>query len=258
MREKHTGFPKIDASGLKGSIRETFKDDGVDNNLIDLVFGPENTNEGHMSAIGFTDARILLFPVRSMKGVFAWVTCPEVLAKFKKEMQMADIKLELELPKEHSVTTDSELLIGKNAVILEEYKIEVEKDELCDRWAKWFSENVFEDSYLKEKIRKNLVILNNEDFRDFVFLSTEVNTRINIDSEKGIVKERQGPFTEEYLPMESILYTLVMTSVPFTEDKNQLETEADVMNFFLKHLPKVIQVGGNATLGKGLLRVRII
>ena len=38
-------------------------------------------------AIGFSDGRILLFPVKSAKGVFAWVTCPYVIERFKKDLE---------------------------------------------------------------------------------------------------------------------------------------------------------------------------
>ena len=36
-----------------------------------------------------TDARLLAFPVRSLKGVFAWVTCPAVLERFHRDLQLA-------------------------------------------------------------------------------------------------------------------------------------------------------------------------
>ena len=86
QRERHTDFPKIEASGLKGCIKEAFetankevdingnkirprdkikyrKDNTeVERDYLSLVFGPEDGDE-HASAIAFTDARILLFPV---------------------------------------------------------------------------------------------------------------------------------------------------------------------------------------------------
>ena len=40
QREKHTDYPKIEASGLKGSIREIF-DAQRNKSEIELVFGPE-------------------------------------------------------------------------------------------------------------------------------------------------------------------------------------------------------------------------
>ncbi|MCG0313652.1 MAG: type III-B CRISPR module RAMP protein Cmr4, partial [Calditerricola sp.] len=75
QRERMTAFPKVEASGIKGSLREhlsTVK--RMDTKMVDELFGPERLTDetAHMAALGFTDARLLLFPVRAMKGVFAW------------------------------------------------------------------------------------------------------------------------------------------------------------------------------------------
>ena len=103
QREKHTDYPKVEASGLKGSIREvfetqpnvsalerawpmTFRSDAY-LEAIRLVFGPE-AGADHASASGFTDARLLLFPVKSVAGVFAWVTCPAILERFRNDLSM--------------------------------------------------------------------------------------------------------------------------------------------------------------------------
>ena len=58
-----------------------------------------------------------------------------------------------------------------------------------------FLQQFLDIGYLSEK----LVILHDDDFRDFVALSTEVITRNKIDNETGTVAEGQL-FTEEYLP----------------------------------------------------------
>jgi CRISPR-associated protein Cmr4 len=65
-------------------------------------------------------------------------------------------------------------------------------------------------------------------------------------------------FTEEYLPSESILYSIVLASPEFKEEKDRkLGNEKDVMGFFETNLPSIIQLGGNATLGKGILRTKL-
>ncbi len=47
------------------------------------IFGPETDKASeHAGAISVGDAKILLFPVRSLKGVFAYVTCPLILERF--------------------------------------------------------------------------------------------------------------------------------------------------------------------------------
>src|SRR4051812_33995854 len=83
QREKHTGFPKIESSSLKGAIRYTLEhrlQSEEERKHFELVFGSSanqrGDNESQSSAIAFSDARVLLFPVKSMRGIFAWVTCP--------------------------------------------------------------------------------------------------------------------------------------------------------------------------------------
>ncbi|WP_200896263.1 type III-B CRISPR module RAMP protein Cmr4 [Methanosarcina mazei] len=285
QRERHTGFPKLEGSGLKGGIREAFENDHAeikvdsqmvkksDKEIISLVFGPENGDD-HGSAIGFTDARLLLFPVKSMKGVFAWVTCPKVLEHFITDLNLAEIKGIPELPGENTVPSGCKLLFEKNKVILEEYTFEVKKDEkedeTCSKLALWLSNNVIPEgnifNYWKQKLQKDLVILSDDDFKDFVNLSTEVITRVKINNETGTV-QTGALFTEEYLPSETILYSLILTSPVFVGKnkdkkifvkKNGKNEEDLVMEYFVKGLPPVIQLGGNATIGKGIVRTRVM
>ena len=87
QRERHTSYPKIEASGLKGSIRDHFRNSQkTEKKDIDIIFGPEKSGD-HAGALGFTDAKILLFPVKSAKGLFAWITCNDVLNKFKTDLR---------------------------------------------------------------------------------------------------------------------------------------------------------------------------
>lgn len=285
QRERHTGFPKIEGSGLKGGIREAFENDHAkievnsqkvkksDKDIISLVFGPENGDD-HGSAIGFTDARLLLFPVKSMKGVFAWITCPKVLERFITDLNLADVQGIPELPDENSVPNGCKLLFEENKVILEEYTFEVKmdkkEDEKCSKLAFWLSNNVIPEGkifeYWRQKLQKDLIVLSDDDFKDFVNLSTEVITRIKINNETGTVKTG-ALFTEEYLPSESILYSLILTSPVFIGKdkdkkvfaKNNGQSEEDlVMEYFTEGLPPVIQLGGNSTIGKGIVRTRVM
>ena len=102
-------------------------------------------------------------------------------------------------------------------------------------------------------------------FRDFVTLSTEVIARIKINQKTGIVQDG-ALWYEEYLPSDSILYSLALTT-PIFEDINKKgifnlkfqnkEESERVMKFFEDGLPDVIQLGGNATIGKGIVRTKV-
>ena len=292
QREKHTNYPKVEASGIKGAIREVLSTQpnlvqlGLDLNItsveddkykkaIDLAFGPEQ-GDLHAGALGFTDARLLLFPVKSVKGVFAWVTCPAVLERFKHDLSICEpsIVLDGSLPGKNQVSNGCDLIINDNKIVLEEYTFEVEKTGDCQTLADWIGENILPSdevyNYWREKIRSSLVVLSDDDFRDFVTLSTEVIARIKINQKTGTV-EKGALWYEEYLPADSILYSLALTSPIFQENnankgifqltdqekkKNRDESEK-VMEFFEDALPSVIQLGGNATIGKGIVRTKV-
>ncbi|MCF7859660.1 MAG: type III-B CRISPR module RAMP protein Cmr4 [Candidatus Cloacimonetes bacterium] len=253
QRERHTGFPKIEASGLKGSIREIFRENAGNEaeklKELNLIFGDEDA--AHAGAIGFSDARLLLFPVKSMKGVFAYITCSLLLKKFKGELDLCNISKQI--PTTNSVNngechvSDKDFLGLNENVILEEYTFKIANN--CPSIAQALAEITGIDG-----IGKRLVILSDDDFKDFVNLSTEVITRTKIDTKTGTVIPG-ALFTEEYLPAETVMYSLTLASPVFTRTDNDLKSESQVMKYFIDNIPSVIQIGGNATLGKGIVQI---
>ena len=286
QRERHTGFPKIEASGIKGVFREAYSDRTImKKEILDIVFGPDQ-GDGHQSAVGFVDARILFFPVKSVKGSFAWVTCLDVLAKFQEILNFADVKIKDEDGAinlcssdliENCITENSVISVQNNhatSVVLEEYPATVTENPLLTRFATWFSGHVLQDGalvYQKEKLKTSMVVLSAEMFTKFVKYSTEVIARTRIDSETGTVKTG-ALWYEEYLPVETILYSTVLASQPMMssgdltvkvkdlEEKDRekglcLDKNPDgVMELVTQNFPSIIQIGGNATIGKGFMR----
>ncbi|MGB1243376.1 MAG: type III-B CRISPR module RAMP protein Cmr4 [Chitinophagales bacterium] len=285
QRERHTDFPKIEGSSLKGALREAVEQKVASKNFngfidddvkIHRVFGYDDGSlskkqvenlknalkdkEGKeqkdfAGAIGFTDARLLLFPVKSMKGVFAWITCKKVLKQFESDMKLAKIDRLPAIPPENKIAEGSSLLISKSKqkVVLEEYTFKVEKDPKVNDLGNWLAKHLFNNdgSYWSEKVKKDIIVLPDDDFKDFVNLSTEVITRTKISNETGTV-ESGALFTEEYLPSESVMYALVLAHQEFRAGST---FDADeVLGFFDTHLNEVVQIGGSATIGKGLVR----
>ncbi len=279
QRERHSGFPKIEASGLKGSLRNVFESDNDLKKHVPQIFGPE---EGDLRAggLGFIDGRILLFPVKSAKGIFAWITCPYILSRFKEEMMLSNRRIaiegDIESIRPNSVIKNTNLTLkeenNKGIIILEEFKFEVEKNETLTQFAKWFSDVIFpkDDVYrvLKEKMRKDIVVVSDDAFRDFTELSTEVITRTKIESNIGVVKEGHL-FNEEYVPENTVFYSVALASILYgmSEEKKKKEfgkefgevksDEDIILDYFIKGIKKheVFQIGGNATIGKGIVRI---
>ena len=295
QRERHTSFPKIESSSLKGALREAFEtavdsqkfnnwdDDDV---KIHRFFGyddgslksdgeesPKRKLESNFKdasdyagCLAFTDARTLLFPVKSMKGVFAWVTCQQVLNKFASDLGIAKSKSfdhldaaikEGKLSESHCIVASTSVCINGN-VVLEEYAFAATQSEQLKSFAEELADTIFSDdslAYWNRLLKTNLVILSDADFCDFVNQSTEVITRTKIDNNTGTVQDG-ALFTEEYLPTDSVMYSLVMASKEY--GKKASATDEQAMQFFKDKLPSIFQLGGNATIGKGLLRTKLL
>jgi len=271
QRESHTGFPKIEASSLKGSIRKEFesKAQGDDEKKkIHIAFGCDecekefsdtftSKNKDFSGALGFTDSKILFFPIKSVKGVFAYVTCPMVLKRFKKDIEICkkEIKDGFGIPLDE-VLQDSECIVlgdtckmdktdKKGSVILEEYSFAIKETKT--------------KHYIKipnlDIEHERIVIISDDNFTHFVKNSTEVITRTKIDNITGTVA--QGAlFTEEYLPSETVMYSLAIANKPFS-DKSDLKSAENVMKYFANKFQEnnTLQIGGNSTLGKGIVEI---
>lgn len=280
QRERHTGWPKIEASELKGCIRNSFekryKNDNKKLKDINVAFGYDENglneevkkyfsgDKEFSGALGFSDGRILLFPVKSMRGVFAWITCPAVLDRFFSDLSISGVEIPEIIIEKNTIAPESDCLVsGKDNIILEEFTEEVKKSEDCKRLFEWLSSKILPDDKihipLKEKMKKDIVILSNEMFTQFTNLSTEVITRTKIDNNTGTVTDT-ALFNEEYLPSETIMYSFAVISPIFGTKKGSFEDEdgkEEIEEFLRDGLNSVIQIGGNLNLGKGIVRTKI-
>lgn len=261
QREGHTRFPKVESSSLKGSLRRAVEQK-VDKSEVARFFGPTDERQLYASALSFSDARLLFFPVRSVKGVFAWITCPFVLQRFIDDMKLVNIH-DFILPKIEGtpLVAKSSKIVADNKVMLEEYVFAVheEKDGTFTTFLKQLLQKLPASELISQHFISHAIIVSDDDFADFVQLSTEVVTRIRINDDTGTV-DGTGLFNEEYLPSESILYSLVFVSDEHTPSSLQRETEkADhIANIFKSWIPETFQIGANLTLGKGFVSVKTI
>lgn len=269
QREQTTGYPMIQGSGLKGALRSQSTAANDDKNV---VFGPDNQPD-FAGAAAFGDARILLFPVRALNGVFVWTTCESVLARFVRDCQP------LKIP-EGAIPSASRAKAGifdnsianNNKIVLEEYIYETfpvsTPAQGQQSWGQWLAANVLPDDgqdgvytkHYKPALEKRLVILPDDDFRDFTLYATQVVTRVALDDAKKTVS--QGPFTMELLPADTVLYSPVTAQNPrgnstsFPDGKKA----ADVLAWFntkcFAGSPPRIQIGGDETVGYGRVALR--
>ncbi|MEP0805346.1 MAG: type III-B CRISPR module RAMP protein Cmr4 [Chloroflexota bacterium] len=272
QRERSTGYPIVQASSIKGRLRAETKSLINDDEKWLTIFGPEQeaTEEGKRSsdfggALSTGDARILLFPVRSLAGVFAWVTCVDVLARFQREAASIGLKLDdgnngkFILPSEpdkNSATTINKNLWadGKN-VVLEEFSFTGNEDPSLAPLATWLANHVLpstaEYNYWRDHLADKLCILPENAFRDFVLYGTEVQTHIALDPATKTVKSG-ALWTAESLPVDSILYAPVQSTPPRKPGASLTDGTA-ILNAVKSTDLTRIHLGGDETTGQGIV-----
>ncbi|WP_096635666.1 type III-B CRISPR module RAMP protein Cmr4 [Clostridium cochlearium] len=257
QKEKHTGIPKIEGSTIKGCLRELYRIKNQGGN-IDKLFGPEK-GEDSASILGFTDAKLLFYPIITLEGIFAYVTCPYLLNRyFQDEILKKQIENQIEDEKPDKNMFLEELQEGK-CIILDkdnEHNTSIVLDEYYFQENKYYftnNEEVLKNLDLKNfnlNKSKKAVIISDNDFIEIITLCREVITRNKINHDTGTVA-KSSLFSEEYLPSETILYTLLL--------KNGIKDNmGDLYKKYLKEFPKFAQIGGNFTIGKGIVEMSVI
>ncbi|MFR6202929.1 MAG: type III-B CRISPR module RAMP protein Cmr4 [Bacteroides fragilis] len=85
QRDSVTNLPNINSSGLKGAIREYFKEN---ENLVRELFGSAPKDEKTLPGkVRFFEANLLSMPVRSDKVPFLMATSDEVLQELITKMK---------------------------------------------------------------------------------------------------------------------------------------------------------------------------
>jgi CRISPR-associated protein Cmr4 len=260
QRERTTRHPLVQGSGVKGALRMQVKK--KDTPEFFATFGPDTNNAAdHASAISVGDARIVLFPVQSLAGVFAYITCPMVLARMKRDLPA--FKLDYPTPESGRafVTNGSKVVVGGD-VVLEEFSFKSDANRQVSDIAKWLAEYALpkgaEYAYWHTKLADSLVILSDGDFTEFTVNSTEIVTRIKIDSAKKTV-ENGALWTQELLPADTLLMSVVSVVDSRKPDFTMKAGEiAEWLRANLESVASRIQLAGDETTGNGFVAVRFV
>lgn len=244
QREQHSNIPKIEGSSLKGSIKHTiYHKLNITESKTEFysILGPEN-GEDSASGVSITDAKLLLFPMRSATDIYQLITCPYILKRWHENTnQGSDLNEKLlNVESGQCIVGKETKLLNEKLVMLEEYIFEIEEETEID---------IFDNISEVETFKNKIVVLSDSDFANMVSMYTEIITRNKINVETGTAKGT-GLFTEEYLPAETVLYFSIMESA-FYERQNPKSP----VNYVLDNLGDIFQVGGNETIGKGFVKI---
>lgn len=265
QRERHTQHPCFAGSGIKGAVRHAFELLGGERQFLDRLFGPQAGSPTlHAGALSFGDAQLVAFPVRSLRGGYAYATCPQALARAQRLLGLVGAGVNwpnLEVADQHCLVGNPDLLSsGKLHLELFEYQA-LESEALRaignDLAGKALPPGAAYE-FFRNKLAHDLVLLSDTDFSYFALNATLVEPHVRINEETGTAADG-GLFYTENLPPESLLVAPLLASQTRSGDADKDFGAAEVYEK-IKHAidGKLIQIGGSATTGRGLVVINLV
>lgn len=291
QREVHTRHPTFAGSGLKGALRHHFNrrwpraegDDRKPNSLINRIFGPDTAASDFAGALSLSDAQLVALPVRSLKGGFAYVTSRLALARLQRLANQAGIECNWQVPNvpENMAAVASDMLLqNKGAdkqLILEAFEFIKSDVNGIGAIAEWIAKYALPDAaskFFADKLKSDLVVLNDTDFSHFARHAMVVEPHVRINDESGTADDG-GLFYVENLPPETLMVGLAQASIerykfekgtPRKRDEDLLKAPEVLVEVFAGNEGEhrrgingeLLQIGGDATTGRGLVVVQTV
>ena len=249
VRERHTGYPVIPGSAIKGVLADLWNEKNEQGNIVRskdgiTLFGNDDTKTASAGKLLIGEGRLLAFPVRSAKGAFAWLTCPLALNRFRRDGNFSFAVPDIAADKA-CVTSESLLKFEGGKVIFEEYPLTVAAEE-ADTSLVAALKSLCDDDVWAE-MPKRLAVVSDELFRYFVENACEVANHNRIDDEKGVVA-KGALFSQENVPSETLFY-----GVTNAADPQHLE----MLDERIKAERGLLQIGADVTTGLGWCTVAL-
>lgn len=279
QRERMSELPQVQGSGVKGALRELFRapdDDPSRRALEDALFGPrppdpndDKSETGakaheHAGALAVTDARLLLLPVRTARGGWAWITSALILQRLARDLSCTNGHAQTDVPAwaTLAVGSDKALIASADAAIHSDDHLIIEDaayatmvDKRLEQLANFIVKGlpgspVYEP--VRRRLVKQLAVVSDEEMCYWARHATEIVTRVRINSKTGTVSEG-ALWTEEALPSETLLWSTVMIAESRKRDDNR--RAAALETAFVKGIAarSRIFLGGDRSVGRGLV-----
>lgn len=256
-RERTTEHPLLPGSSVKGVLRAASQ--AVSPDKTNDFFGSERAADATASMIRISDARVFAFPVRSDKGTFAWVTCPYILLRLRRDAGDAcgfgvkDVQAVADGAALVNAVND---VVDGNSITLDGLpftKGTSRVDGLIQALAALaFSGTDDTSRAWNGFFTRRLVVVSDDSFTWFVNHATDVRAHIRIDPNTGTVA-RGALWYEETLPPETILVGTVQVGATRRDQRPE-----DALAALVAIAANPVQLGGNATTGAGQVRLSIL
>jgi CRISPR-associated protein Cmr4 len=260
-REKPTNIPLVPGSSVKGVLRALLddRDESSSRHREHITaFGPRTENASdHGGSLHFGDLRLVFLPVRSVRGTFAWVSSPYLLHRFARDAKEAGLSFP-------SVTDpgDPRCLVAQGSrlrverrVAFEDFDFEAHESKELTELAESFAKKCL-DAGEVEFFKSRVCVVSDDVMSVLLLTCTELSTRIRLDPDKKTV-EKGALWTEEALPVESLLVGVVLAA-PVPSRKTTPNDLFAHLRWLLDLQGGALQVGGNATVGHGVCRARLV
>lgn len=263
QREASTGYPVIWGQSLKGALRQAARDAGWGDHRVTEVFGSEPGHRGEdggttPGTLAVGDAQLVAMPVPTLRNTFAWLTSDVALGRLaRKYKALRPDEAPPDLP-----TVGWGRAIGSSAAwtgaddVLGPFVVPF-PDAASEPLAGW-ARKIADDALgwdpvfrpFAVKLRGDLVLAGNDLVPVLLRECTEQAVRVQLERDTKTVKDG-ALFYSEYLPAETIMAASLTLS-----DKDGAKANRDALDGLLDR--KLIQVGGDETLGKGLMWARLL
>jgi len=280
VRERHTGFPIIPASSLKGSFCDLWPATKTDRKGVTSristqrieeksetslkeaddaawLFGSDSSDLSFAGALLFFEARLIAFPIRSAKGSFAWITCPLILQRASRDGVIKSPSVD-DFPNDELAlfSLKGPIALAGDQVVLEDY---------CFKNGGAFPQDLAQelsdllDDGLWQQIKDRLVIVSNGIMSHFVTTACEIAQHVRISDETGTA-EKGALFNQENVPADTLFYSVITATksrVPNGELKDRTPEQA-LAEFERKiSLSNVAQFGADASTGLGFCSLKL-
>lgn len=240
VRERHTRFPVIPGTAIKGVLADLWldwsdKDNPVRNADGVKLFGKTDAKDAKAGQLMIGEGRLLAFPVRSAKKCFAWITCPLALERFARD---AGVRLTALSVGEEKALAPAELTV-EGHVIFEEYPLPAEgtvPDAVIAALSDLNDEPVWKDN-----LKAHLAVVSDELFAYFAENACEIANHNRIEDKTGVVV-KGALFSQENVPSETMFYSVVNTKEK--DDFAKLEEKLGAEK-------NLLQIGADMTTGLG-------
>ncbi len=285
QRERHTNYPCIYASAVKGAMRAHFREFAPAKSiesyggkqfkqaekLINFIFGSDKDNdewngtlkheggndeksvESLPGAISVSDAKLLAFPMRSNIAPFVWVTCPIILERLRKDLEFSFSGAGGNFVPFEITGDDAKIIISNENKFKDVKKVIIE-----DAVVNVIDKGPAIGNFLNKNFSEldNLLLISDDMFGYCVSSCTEIQTNVKISSETGTADDGSLRY-QEFLPSDSVLYSIV--NFKSQGNKDNVDLNPDIIARHVKDVIKdFIQVGGDETLGKGICKIEWI